>query len=169
MNTSRRATPEEERLVTSFHEAGHLAVTHASSYFGLLDPAVKIDLNGPLSAISGVTRIRDTREKEHHLPSGREYVRIALAGKAAEEEFLRRQTSAQRLIPDPDGANADLRIVHATLAALGIEHEYEQLWREVTELVERNWDLIQRVAQMISVSQHNEISRAAVLQILSAQ
>ncbi|WP_143811049.1 hypothetical protein [Paraburkholderia piptadeniae] len=144
-------------------------MTHASSYFGLLDPAVQIKLNGPLAAVSGVTRIRDTREPEHHLPSAREFVHIALAGKAAEEEFLRRQLSTgQRLIPNPDGANDDLKRADATLAFMGIEDEREQLWREVTELVEQNWTSIQSVARLIFSSQHNEISRAALLQILSA-
>jgi hypothetical protein len=117
---------------------------------------------------SCLTRARVRTRPSRAAYSARDFVRIALAGKAAKEEFLRRQTSAhQRLIPNPDGANDDLKSANATLASMDIEDEYEQLWREVTELVERKWTSIERVAALIFSSQHNEISRAAVLQTLS--
>lgn len=167
MITSRSATLVEERIVTSIHEAGHLVATHASSYFGLRDPAVEIKLDGPFAALSGVTRIRDTSAPEHHLPSTREYVLIALAGKAAEEEFLRRQpVTGPRLIPDPDGANHDIEKAEKALLSMGIADEREHLWHEITELVGQEWPSIQLVAERILYSEQNNISRAALLEIL---
>lgn len=166
MNT-RSANPDEERLVMSFHEAGHIVVIHASSYFGLRDPAVQIELNGPFAALSGATRIRDTSAPEHHLPSTREFVRIAFAGKAAEEEFLLRQpTSGPRLIPNPDGANHDIDKIDRTLASMGITDERDDLWNEVLEMVRREWSSVQLIAEVIYQSKEREIPRDRLLKLL---
>jgi hypothetical protein len=149
------------------HEAGHLVVTHLSHYFGLRDPAVQIDLDGPFAALSGVTRVRDTSAPEHHLPSTREYVRIAFAGKAAEEEFLLRQSgSGPRLIPNPDGANHDIEKIDKTLGSMGITLERDGLWKESTELVRREWATVQLIAQEIFLSQEPALSRERLLRLL---
>ena len=166
MNT-RSATEAEERLVMAFHEAGHLVTTHFSSYFGLRDPAVEIKLSGPLSAVSGFTRVRDTSPPEHHQPSAREFVRIGLAGKATEDEFLRLQPSTgPRLIPNPDGANLDISSVRKTLQGMQMETEYDVLFAESTAIVKREWKAIQAVAEIIFHSSKTKIPREEILAVL---
>ena len=151
----------------AIHEAGHLVAIHVSWYFGLSDPAVQILNHSSFSALSCATRVRDTRAPEHHIPSTREFVRIAFAGKAAEDEFLRRQLISKcRLVPNPDGANHDLENVARTLAAMNIDHEREQLWQETVEFVCREWAYIAQVAQVILDYQGVEISRDILLKVL---
>jgi len=157
----------EDRFAMSFHEAGHVLVTHKSFYFGLKDPAVRIHLTGPFLAVSGFTKIRDTTDAEHHKPSTRDFVRIALAGRAVEVEILERQKhELVRLIPNPDGAESDLKSAMSTLVEMGMEDEFQGLWGETVEIVRKNWGSIEALANLILQSSLPEISRESVLLVL---
>jgi hypothetical protein len=167
---SRPATPHEERLVLAIHEAGHLVLTHYSTYFGLRDPALEIPTGASFAALAGATRVRDTAAQEHHQPSAREFVKIAFAGKAAEEEFVRLQSAgSSRLIPNPDGANTDLANAYKTLLAMDMLHEKEQLWIEAIALVQREWASILAVAALILDHPGPIVSRAEILAVLPQQ
>ena len=160
---------EKLLLVVALHEAGHLVVAHFSTYFGIGELAVQIGRSGEGGALSGVKRLRSAAAEEHRLPSTREIVKIALAGKAAEVVFLSLQpTDGEQLIPNPDGANQDLEYARRSLSGMKILNEYDQLWAETLAQVQKEWALIKKVAAFIFTSSETTIDRATLLKVFDS-
>lgn len=161
--STRPATVKEDRLIMSFHEAGHLAATIISEYFGLRDPAVEINLHGEFRALAGAKKLRDTREPRAALESTREFVRIALAGKAAEDLLSQAHTtSGQRIIPGQGGAAHDVEQARATLAAQDMEDEMPALSEETRKLIREQWEMVTEIADVIFRATTSAVSKEQI-------
>lgn len=163
---TRATIPSEDRMITAFHEAGHVVATIFCDYFDVLDPAVELDLSGIASARAGAKRIRVPVGADEANMSVREFVRIALAGGAATDRLSALSVErGPRIIPGPEGAAIDTDVARRTLESNGMENEFDSLSSDARKLINENWDMVCEIANVLRQSTTGVVSRAQVLSL----
>lgn len=148
---------------TCMHEAGHVLLVLLSQELTLKDPAITHPQNSQHVARTELTAVHQHQKSAQ---KSRELVRIAVAGRHAEEKLDAETAGCEWWMPAvPIHWKDDMDSADQYVAAGSLEREYEGLWDDSKALVVQYWDFVCALAAELYLTAPSPLTRQTVLEL----